>query len=309
MKAKHKSTSRHFNWQGFLMAGMGILFLLIFNYIPMFGVIIAFKDMDYALNILNSIKTAPFVGFQNFVEFLKDYQFLDVMTNTIVLNLLKLVLVFPLPIVFALLLNEIRNRKFLRIVQTVTCFPHFVSWTIFGGLVISFLTADGGIFNSLLLSLGILKEPVNFLTHPEYFWTIAILSEIVKGMGWSSIIYLAAIAGVDPQLYESAAIEGASRLQKARYITLPCIAGTITVMLLLRIGNIMGSSFDEFYIFQNSLNLSKSEVLSTYIYKVGISQRRYSFTTAVGVFSSVIGMLLLAGSNFASKKLTNRGLY
>lgn len=307
---KYKKKSFHrFNWQGFLMASLGILFLLVFNYIPMFGIIIAFKDMDYVLDILRAIKTAPFVGLQNFREFLQDPQFIDVMTNTVVLNLLKLVLVFPLPIIFALLLNEIRNVKFLRVVQTVTCFPNFVSWTIFGGMVISFLSADGGVFNILLTETGILREPVNFLTRPEYFWGISILSEIVKGVGWSSVIYLAAITGVDPQLYESASLEGANRLQKAWYITLPCIAGTITIMLLLRISSIMGSNFDEFFIFQNSLNLSKSEVLSTYIYKMGITQRRYSYTTAVGMFSSVIGMILLSGSNFISKKLTGNGIY
>lgn len=299
---------RH-NWQGMAMASLGILFLLVFHYIPMFGVLIAFKDMDYALNIIKALWREPFVGFENFVKFIESASFRTVMENTLSLNLLKLVLVFPIPIIFALLLNEIKGKKFLRLVQTVTCFPHFVSWTIFGGLIITFLSADGGIFNSILVALGILDQPVNFMTRPEYFWIIMILSEIIKGVGWSSIIYLAAITGVDPQLYEAATLDGANRFQMALHVTLPCIASTIIVMLLLRVGGILGSNFDEFYIFQNTLNLSKSEVLSTYIYKVGVTQRRYSYTTAVGVFQSVIGMILLGISNWVSKKITGNGLY
>lgn len=309
MAAKRKKRCGRVNWQGYLMVSMGAVFLLIFAYIPMVGILMAFKDMDYALNVMKALQTKPWVGLQNFQKFLADPQFLSVIWNTVALNILSLFVVFPVPIIYALLLNEIRNKRFLRVVQTVTVFPNFVSWAIFGGLLISFLSSDGGIINELFVALGILDKPVNFMTKPGYFWQIIQISSLIKGTGWSSIIYLAAISNVDPQLYESAILDGGNRFQMAWYITLPCIAGTIIVMFLMRISNILGNSFDQFYILQNSLNLEKSEVLSTFMYKVGIGKRRYSYSTAVGLFSSGIGFVLLSMGHVISKKLTGRGLY
>jgi len=291
------------------MANLSVVFLLIFAYIPMFGVLFAFKDLDFSINIIPDFINKPFVGFKKFTEFFTDRQFNNIMLNTLGLNIIKLCVSFPLPILLALLLNEVRTKRFRKTVQAITSFPHFVSWAIFGGLVLTLISADGGAINSLLVTVRILEKPINFATKPQFFWAIAITAGITKGIGWGSIIYLAAIAGVDQQLYESAVLDGANRRQMALHITLPCIIGTIIVLLLFNISGILGNSFEEFYILQNSLNISRSEVLTTFIYKVGISQRKYSYTTAVGLFSSAVGILLLTGSNIVAKRVTGRGLY
>lgn len=300
---------RRFNTQIFLMAMAGVSFLLIFAYIPMIGIVIGFKNMDYSLNIMKDLVNKPFVGIDNFVKFMKDAQFISVITNTLSLSILELVCTFPLPIIFALFLNEIRNSRVRRVIQTSTYFPYFISWVVYGGIVMAFLSSDGGFINSMLIQLGLLDTPINFMSRSENFYTIVIVSSAIKGIGWSSVIYVAAIAGVDTAIYEAAHIDGANRVQTALHVTLPSIAPTITVLLLLAISGILGSGFDRIYMLQNPLNLIKSEVIDTYIYKVGISQRRFSFTTAVGVFRSVIAVLLLTGSNLLSKKATGNGLF
>jgi putative aldouronate transport system permease protein len=291
------------------MAMAGVVFLLIFAYIPMIGVVIGFKNMDYSLNIMKDLFDKPFVGFSNFVKFVTDAQFKNVMLNTLSLSLLELLFTFPLPILFALLLNELRSRKFKRVVQTSTYFPHFISWVVYGGIVMALLSSDGGFANSVLLQAGLIDKPINFMSRSEYFYAIVIISSAIKGTGWGSVIYVAAISGIDPQIYEAARIDGANRRQNAFLVTLPSIASTITVLLLLAISGILGSGFDRIYMLQNPLNLAKSEVLDTYIYKVGISQRRFSFTTAVGVFRSFLAVLLLSVGNFTSKRLTGNGLF
>jgi putative aldouronate transport system permease protein len=291
------------------MAMAGVVFLLIFAYVPMVGVVIGFKNMDYSLNIMKDLVSKPFVGLENFIKFTQDAQFKSVMVNTLSLSLLELVFTFPLPILFALLLNELRSSRFKRVVQTATYFPYFISWIVYGGIVMAFLSSDGGFINSILIQLGLLQKPVNFMSRPEYFYPIVIISSAIKGTGWGSVIYMAAISGVDPQIYEAARIDGANRRQTALNVTLPSIATTITVLLLLAISGILGSGFDRIYMLQNPLNLLKSEVLDTYIYKVGISQRRFSYTTAVGVFRSVLAVLLLSVGNFTSKKMTGNGLF
>jgi putative aldouronate transport system permease protein len=307
----HKSRfiRRRFNWQIFLMAMAGVVFLLIFAYVPMVGVVIGFKNMDYSLNIMKDLATKPLVGLENFIKFTQDAQFKSVMVNTLSLGILELVFTFPLPILFALLLNELRSSRFKRVVQTATYFPYFISWIVYGGIVMAFLSSDGGFINSILIQLGLLQKPVNFMSRPEYFYPIVIISSAIKGTGWGSVIYMAAISGVDPQIYEAARIDGANRRQTALNVTLPSIATTITVLLLLAISGILGSGFDRIYMLQNPLNLIKSEVLDTYIYKVGISQRRFSYTTAVGVFRSVLAVVLLGAGNFTSKKMTGNGLF
>ncbi|HHW00210.1 MAG TPA: sugar ABC transporter permease [Clostridiaceae bacterium] len=305
----NKTSSTKFNFPVFFMAMLGVVFLVIFNYLPMFGIIIAFKDMDGVINITKALVTKPFVGFQNFIDFLNDKYFRDVMINTIGLNVFQLVLSFPAPIIFALLLNEVRHLGFKKTVQTITYFPYFVSWVVFGGIVISMLSSDNGIINVVLQKLGLIKEPISFLANPNYFWSIATVSGIIKGLGWGAVIYLAAIAGIDVEQYEAAIIDGANRFQRMLYITLPGILSTIVILLLLSISNLLNSSFDQIYVLQNQLNLDRSEVIDTYVYKIGISEMRYSFTTAVGVFKSFIAFLLLWGSNTLSKKYLNRGIY
>lgn len=300
---------KRFNWQIFLMASAGLIFLAIFAYIPMVGIVIGFKNMDYSMNVMKDLYNKPWVGFDNFVKFIQDAQFKSVMTNTITLGVMELVLTFPIPVFFALLLNELRSNQFKRVVQTATYFPHFISWVVYGGIVNAFLSSDGGFINNILLDTGLIQSPIPFMSRPQYFYWIVIISSIIKGTGWGSVIYVSAIAGVDQEIYEAAHIDGANRFQTAFRVTLPCISSTITVLLLLAISGILGSGFDRIYMLQNPLNLVRSEVLDTYIYKVGISQRRFSFTTAVGLFRSVLAVILLGGGNLISKKLTGNGLF
>lgn len=304
MKRKRKKI----NYTVLIMALSGLVFLIIFNYLPMFGIVIGFKDMDYVLNIKKALKTSDFVGLQNFVAFLKDEEFKNIMINTLGLNLLQLLITFPVPILFAILLNEIKLPRFKKTVQTVTYFPYFISWAVFGGIILGMISSEG-VVNQILLSLHIIDQPIAFNSNPAYFWGIVIISSLIKGLGWGAIIYIAAIAGIDQSLYDAARVDGANRWHKNIYITIPCIAGTIVVMLLLSISGLLSSNFDQIYILQNPLNLSRSEVLDTYIYKIGISQRRYSFTTAIGLFKSFISMVLISSGHLISKKLLGRGLF
>ena len=304
-----KTGSKRFNAPLFIMAMLGVVFLVVFNYLPMFGIVVAFKDMDRVLNITKALVEKPFVGFDNFTAFLNDKEFINIMMNTLGMNFLQLIIGFPAPILFALLLNEVIHSKFKKIVQTITYMPYFLSWVVFGGIVIGMLSSDGGLINTILINLKIIDSVIPFTSKPEYFWGIVITSGIIKGIGWGTVIYLAAITSVDQEQYEAAVIDGANRFQKMWYVTLPNISGTIIVFLLLNISNLLSSNFDQIYIFQNSLNYARSEVIDTYVYKIGIAQMRYSFTTAVGLFKSVIAITLLALSNMVSKKYLGRGLY
>ncbi len=305
MKVKRKKI----NYTLLCMALSGLIFLILFNYLPMFGIVIGFKDMDYVLNIKKALKTSEFVGLQNFVAFLKDKEFMNIMINTLGLNLLQLLITFPVPVLFAILLNELKLPRFKKTVQTVTYFPYFISWVVFGGIILGMISPEGGVVNQLLVSLHIIDNPIAFNSNPAYFWGIVIISSLIKGLGWGAIIYIAAIAGIDQSLFDAARVDGANRWHKNMYITIPCIAGTIVVMLLLSISGLLSSNFDQIYILQNPLNLTRSEVLDTYIYKIGISQRRYSFTTAIGLFKSFISMVLLSSGHLLSKKLFGRGLF
>ncbi|WP_022774717.1 ABC transporter permease [Butyrivibrio sp. AE2015] len=304
-----KGHRKRINYSVFIMAMLGVIFLVVFCYMPMLGIIIGFKDMDYAMNISRALGTSKFVGFQNFKAFLNDPDFKAIMTNTIGLNVLQLIISFPVPIIFALLLNELSFERLKKIVQSVTYFPYFISWVVFGGILIGLLSPEGGAVNQVLRSLHIIAEPIAFTSKPEYFWGIVIVSAIIKGLGWGAVIYIAAIAGIDPSLYDAARIDGAGRFQKTVYVTIPCITGTIVVMLLLAVSGLLSSNFDQIFVLQNPLNISKSEVLDTYIYKIGVAQRRYSFTTAVGLFKSIISLILISLGNFISNKLLGRGLY
>ena len=307
---KRKKTNwRRFNWQIFLMAMAGVVFLAIFAYIPMIGIAMAFKNLDYSMNVMKDLMTKPWVGFENFVKFIRDAQFKTVMLNTLSLGVLELVITFPIPIFFALMLNELRNEKFKRVIQTTTYFPYFISWVVYGGIVSALLTSDGGLINNVLMDARLISRPINFLSESQYFYAIVIISSAIKGTGWGSVVYVAAIAGVDQAIYEAARIDGANRWQTAFKVTLPSIAPTITVLLLLAISGILGSGFDRIYMLQNPLNLVRSEVLDTFVYKMGISSRRFSYTTAIGLFRSVLAVLLLGGGNLLSKKLTGNGLF
>ncbi|MDO4293185.1 MAG: ABC transporter permease subunit [Eubacteriales bacterium] len=286
----------------------GTLLMLTFSIVPLFGLILAFKNYS-VIEGIKGVFTSPWYGFQNFKVIFGNFDFARMLVNTLGINLIGNVVNIFMAILFALLINEIANKKFKSFVQTVTYMPHFISWVVFGGIVITMLSADGGIFNMLLLKLGIIKDPVVFMAQPQYFWAIAILSNLVKELGWSTILYTAAISGVDQELYEAADLDGASRVQKMLHVTLPCIKGTIVIMVIFAVAGIMNNNFDQLYVLQNSFNLERSEVIDTYIYKVGLQQLQFGMAAAVNIFKSVLAIILLTTANLVSNKLTDSGLF
>lgn len=297
------------NWTIFFIATLGLLHVFVFQYMPLVGVGLAFKNADYKGNILKAFLESDWVGFEQFRLFLTDVDFKNVLLNTLGLNLLMLLINFPAPIIFALLINEVRQLRYKKGLQIVATFPHFISWAIYGGIVTSLIDPTTGVMNPLLELVGLssVENPV-YLGGASYFWPLMIVASLVKNVGWGSIVYLAAIAGIPSELYEAAAIDGSNRFTNAIYITLPSIAPTVTVFLLLNVSRLLGNSYEQFDSLQNAVNLEKSEVLATYIYRTGISERRYSYTTAVGLFESLVGIVLLLTSNFISKKMTGRGI-
>ncbi|ACX62842.1 ABC transporter permease subunit [Paenibacillus sp. FSL H8-0457] len=287
-----------------IMALLGVVWMIIFNYIPMYGVIIAFKEF----NIVKSIGEAPWVGLAHFKEFFSDEDFTNVMRNTLGISLLKLFIGFPLPIIFALFLNEIRSVRYKRTIQTISYLPHFLSWVILGGILMTWL-ADIGIINNILLALHIIDEPITYLAEPKYFWGIIITSDIWKELGWSAIIYLAAIASISPEMYEASTIDGAGRFQKMWYITLPSIKSTISILFILAVGGVLNSNFDQILVLRNSLNESASNVIDIFVYHTGMQNGRYSYAQAVALFKSVIAIILLLIANRVTKKLNDTSLF
>lgn len=287
-----------------VMALLGVAWMIIFNYIPMYGIIIAFKEFD----IIRPISAAPWVGFDHFKEFLEDDSLGYVIKNTIGMSLIKLVIGFPLPILFALLMNELRSMIFKRWVQTVTYLPHFLSWVVLGGIMATWLS-DVGIVNKILMGLSFINEPITYLAEPKYFWGIVITSDIWKELGWSAIIYLAAISSISPELYEAATIDGAGRTQKMWNITLPSIKGTISILFILAISGVLNSNFDQILVLRNQLNETSSNVIDVYVYQVGLLSGRYSYAAAVGLIKSVIALVLLLGANSVTKRLNNTSLF
>lgn len=291
---------------------VGILYIFIFNYMPMIGLVIGFKDYKITSGLAGMF-TSPWVGLKYFQEFFTDYKFGQLLKNTLVLSIMKLICSFPIPILFAVLLNEVKNRKVKKFIQTASYLPYFISWVIVAGLL-RILASDTGIINSILMSAGLIREPMELLTSPKYFYAVAVLTAIWKDTGWWTIIFLAAITGIDPTLYEAASIDGATRTQKMRYITVPSIAGTITVVLILALGNLMGgglsgSNFEQCYLLGNQGNMEVSDIIQTYVMRIGLSNARYSYATAVGMFQSVISVFLVYTSNFISKKVSGNGLF
>lgn len=286
------------------MVWPGLIFLFIFAYIPMYGIIIAFKDY----NILTGLENSAWVGFKYFKEFFTDPNFFNILRNTFAINLLGLVICFPAPIILAILICELKSPKFKKAAQTVSYLPHFLSWVIFGGIILELLQPSG-VLNSLLVSIGVLEEPINFMAKGEYFYFIITFASLVKGIGFGSILYVAAISGVDQEMYEASVIDGCNRFQKIWYITLPAILGTIVIMLIFQISSILNTGFEQILILQNGLNIPYSETIDTYVYKVGMQQSRFSYATAVGVFKSVISVALLVLANYTSRKITDKGLF
>ncbi len=288
----------------YLLLAPTLVSLFIFQYVPMYGVIVAFQDYSIYQGFLGS----NWVGFKHFMYFLSDDKFWSVMRNTLLLNVYDLAFGFTAPILFALLANEIMKNSFKRIVQTISYLPHFLSWIVVAGLVHQMLSPVDGLVNVLLSNVfGI--DPIHFMAEKGMFRSIAVITEIWKSVGWSAILYFAVIAGVDSTLYEAAVIDGANRFRQAIHITLPAMIPMIVLLFLLKLASLFGIGFERVFLLQNPLVYDVSEVISTYIYRMGLERVQYSLTTAIGLTQSLVAFVLLVGSNRLSKKLTGMGLY
>ncbi len=296
-----------------LMAWLGLIWMLIFNYAPMYGLLIAFKKNYrittplFSMEFLKSAWADNF-GFQHFINFFKDEEFANVMVNTLGISLLKLLICFPLPIVFAIFLNEVRSDRFKKSIQTISYLPHFLSWVVLGGILTSWLD-ENGFLNQLLVNSGLMRKPLSYLAYPKFFWAIVVISDLWKELGWSAIIYLAAISGIDQQMYEAAEIDGASRLRQIFSITLPSIKGTIIIMFILAVGGLLNSNFDQIFVLWNPLNSERSNVIDIYTYTTAMRSMRYSYASAIGLFKSVVAFILLFIANQVTKKVNKTSLF
>ncbi len=289
---------RHLYW----MLLIPVAYYLLFHYAPMYGVTIAFKKFNARQGILGS----PWVGLKHFNKFMGDPYFWQVVGNTLAINLMDVVLGFPAPIILALLLNEVRSSRFKRAVQTISYLPHFLSTMVVCGMLTNFMARDG-LVNDIIAHLG--GERTALLSKPELFRWIYVFSGIWQGMGWGAIIYLAALSGVNVELYEVAELDGANRWQQIWNITLPCIAGTISIQLILRCGSLLGSNTDKILLLYNSYTMPVADQIGTYVYRRGLLENSTSYSTAVGLFNSVIGMLMLVAVNFLSRRISETSLF
>ncbi|MBR4412007.1 MAG: sugar ABC transporter permease [Lachnospiraceae bacterium] len=292
------------NWILYTFLIIPVVYYVVFRYIPMFGNIIAFRKYSAGGNIFGS----QWSGFKYFKQFLGDPAFRRAFGNTLILNFSYLVVRFPLTLIFALLLNEIKWLPWKKFVQTVSYLPHFISMVIVAGMIKEVLSTSGPI-NSFLVSIG--QQAIEFIALPEWFPTIFVASGIWQGLGWGSILYLAAIAGINPELYEAAKVDGATHLQQVLHITIPCILPTITTLLILDIGGMVGSgaAFEKVFLLYNPMTYETSDIVSTYVYRMGVYSGNYSYATAVGLFEGLLNLILLTVANFASKKVAGESLW
>ncbi|MBQ8189415.1 MAG: sugar ABC transporter permease [Lachnospiraceae bacterium] len=291
------------NWILYLMILPVVLYFLIFHYWPMYGIQLAFKNF----RIKEGITGSPWVGLDHFERFFSAYNFKYLLWNTLSISLYSLVVGFPIPIIFALMLNYLNNKYLKKTIQMVSYAPHFISTVVICGMISIFTNVDTGVFNTLRNLVGM--ESVDFLAKGEWFKSIYVWSGVWQGMGWSAIIYISALAGVDYEMHEAAIVDGATKIQRMRYIDLPSIKPTIIMLLILKFGSLMGVGFEKVFLLQNSLNKSYSEVISTYVYKVGLINSDYGYSTAVGLFNTIINVILLVGSNTLSKKIAEESLF
>lgn len=291
------------NWQLYVLISPVIAYFILFHYVPMYGIQIAFKDFYATKGIWGS----PWVGFAHFTRFFDSYFFWRLIKNTLGIGLYSLVVGFPIPIILALLMNEVRAERFKKFVQTVTYAPHFLSTVVIVGMVVIFLNPRYGVVNTLIKAFG--GKPIRFLAEPSWFKTIYVLSDVWQTMGWSSIIYLAALAGVDHQLHEAARVDGATRIQRIWHINIPSIMPTIIILLILNLGTVMAVGFEKVLLMQNNLNLQSSDIIATYVYRSGIQEADYSFSAAIGLFNSIINFIMLIVVNFISKRVSETSLW
>lgn len=290
------------NWQLYLFVAPTIAYFLIFHYYPMYGLQIAFKDYLFSRGIMGS----SWLGFDHFERFFGSYNFWRLIRNTLAINIYQLLL-FPISVIVALSINELSNVRFKKWIQTITYAPHFISAVVMCGIIIAFLSPSSGIVNHLIAFFGF--EPVNFMGEANWFWSIFVWSGEWQNLGWGAIIYLAALTGVNPQLHEAAVVDGATRFQRIWHINLPGIRPTIVILLILQLGNLMGVGFEKVFLLQNDLNISASEVIQTYVYKIGLLNGQYSFATAVGLFNAVINFIMLVMFNSIARRTTETSLW
>ncbi|MBU5348268.1 ABC transporter permease [Paenibacillus lautus] len=300
-RAAKRSFRRH--WQLYLLVIPPVLYFIIFKYLPMANAVLAFKNY----NVLKGIWGSPWVGTQYFEMFFRNPAFVTLIKNTLYISFYQLIVGFPIPILLALALNEVKSARFKKTVQMVTYAPYFISTVVMVSIIMLFLSPRLGIVNTITGELGF--EAVNYLGEPGMFRTVYVLSDVWQTMGYSAVIYLAALAGVDPSLYEAAKVDGANRFQKILNVDLPGILPAAVIILILSVGNIMALGFEKMYLLQNPLNLSTSEIISTYVYKIGLLNANYSFATAVGLFNSLINLVLLLVVNAIAKRASNTSLW
>lgn len=305
IQAHHMSTWQYMKQHRWLYVLLvpGFIYFILFRYVPMGGLVIAFKDYSPFKGIWGS----EWVGFANFIKFFSNKDFFTLLTNTLGISVLQLILYFPAPIILALFLNEIKHNGYKRIVQTLVYIPHFVSWVIVASLTYQLFNVTDGVFNVIWRSLT--GSTFDILSKSSTFWGLIVGQDIWKETGYGTIIFLAALSGIDQELYEAARVDGAGRWRLMWHITLPAIKGTIIMMLILRVGSILNTGYEQIFLMRTDLNLARAEVFDTYIYTKGISNGMYSFSSAVGMFKSVVGMILVISSDRIAKKFGESGIY
>ena len=290
------------SWVCYLFILPMLVYVIIFSYVPMYGIQLAFKDY----RVEDGIWGSAWVGFKHFKTFFESYQFKDLLWNTLSLSLYVLIAGFPMPIIFALFLNYITNMKFKKASQMITYAPHFISTVVYCGMILIFLASDG-IINQILTHLGL--DPVAFLSNPSNFRHIYVWSGVLQNIGWGSIMYISVLTSVDPTLHEAATVDGATRIQRLLHIDLPAIVPTMVIMLIMKAGEIMDLGFEKAFLLQNSINLDYSEIISTYVYKIGIQGGQFSYSSAIGLFNNIINLILLVVVNKIAKKVSDISLW
>ncbi len=309
-----KSRSQRFRdklrrqWMLQVILLIGFAYLVIFAYIPMVGIIIGFKNFRLSSG-LTGFFTSPWVGLKWFKEFVTDYSFGSVVRNTLALSLLKLLICFPLPILFAVMLNEMRHSGLKRIVQTVSYLPHFISWIIVAGICNTMFNSYSGLINELFKNLGWIQKPLAIMAEGKYYYGLAVLSEAWKETGWNAIIFIAAITGIEPTLYEAAKIDGATRMQRIRFITLPGIRSTVVIMLILALGSLVNGNLEQARLMGNTYNRDYSDIIQSYVLRVGLNDLRFDYAAAVGLMQSVISVILVFASNTFCRRKLHTSLY
>lgn len=291
------------NWELYLLISLPVAYFIIFRYIPMYGVTIAFKEFSPAKGILGS----AWIGFEHFVTFFQSYNFVQILKNTVYLSLLLLLIAFPIPIIIAILLNQVAHQRVKKFIQTSIYAPYFISTVVLIGMVFVFLSPNSGIVNHIIVALG--GEPILFMAKSEWFRPIYVFTDVWQNTGFASIVYLAALAGIDPHLHEAAVVDGANKWQRILHIDLPGIAPTIMILFILAVGNLMNIGFEKAFLMQTDINSDTSEIIPTYVYKIGIQRAQYSFSAAIGLFNAVVNLILLVIVNQSVKKLNGNSLF